>query len=521
MSPKFSARPSILETLKTFRAAHAGVSFMALGQAVLWLVLVLAASPGGAAPSAADWTLIKAAKRGDVSGVRQALAQGADVNAKTREGWTALMAASLSADRVAVVRLLLARGADARARNGRGLTSLMYASGAGSEPVVRLLLTHGADVAVQDKEGGTTALMFAASAPVTRLLLAWGAPVGTRDRTGRAALDYMVVPDNVASARLLLEHRARADAAGSETPPLMAASSPRMMRLLIAHGARVETRNKDGFTALLLAAQDNETAKVRFLLAHGARVSAARAGQSALYYAVERGRVDTVRVLLEHGAPVNTADRYGSTPLRHAIETDNVEAVHLLLEHGAQVSTKPDAPPLLLSSLSMLDDGPETTQLLLKYGAKVNQADKAGRTPLMLAAEQGKTAMVETLLRDGALVNAHDAKGRTALMRAAGAENRLALLKVLLSHGAKIDAVDRQGRTALMSIASSQGADGGASESAEFLLGRGASITKKDNIGFSALTRFQQNAAGNPGFAALLGRRRLPVTPAWEPHAFL
>lgn len=103
---------------------------------------------------------------------------------------------------------------------------------------MRLLLTHGADVAVQDKEGGTTALMFAASAPVTRLLLAGGAPVGARDHTGRVALDYMVVPDNVASARLLLEHGARADAAGGETTPLMAASSPRMMRLLLAHGAR-------------------------------------------------------------------------------------------------------------------------------------------------------------------------------------------------------------------------------------------------------------------------------------------
>lgn len=511
----------MLETLKTFRAAHAGVSFVALGQAVLCLALVLAASPGGAAPSAADRALIGAAKRGDVSGVRQALARGADVNAETKEGWTALMAAALSADRVAVVRLLLARGADARARNGRGLTALMYASGAGSAPVARLLLTHGADVAVQDTGDGTTALMFAASAPVTRLLLAWGAPAKTRDRTGRAALDYMVVPDNVASARLLLEHGAWADAAGSETTPLMAASSRRMMRLLLAHGAKLETRNKEGFTALLGSAQNDEAAKVRFLLAHGARISAARAGQTALYYAVERGRVDAARVLLEHGAPVNTADRYGSTPLRHAIETDNVEAVHLLLEHGAQVSTKPDAKPLLLSSLSMPDDGPETTRLLLKCGANVNQADKAGRTPLMLAAEQGRAAMAEMLLRSGASVNAQDSEGRTALMRAAGADNRLALLKVLLSHGAKLDAADRKGRTALMSIASTSGADGGASESAEFLLGKGASITKKDTLGLSALTLFQQNAAGNPGFAALLRRRRLPVTPAWEPRAFL
>lgn len=521
MPPMPDTRPSVLETLNTLRASHAGVPFLALGQTVLWLALVLAASPGWAAPNAADWTLIKAAKRGDVSGVRQALAQGTNVNAKTKEHWTALMAASLSADRVAVVRLLLARGADVQARNGRGLTALMYGSGAGSAPSVRLLLAHGADVAVQDKDDGTTALMFAASAPVTRLLLAWGAPVGTRDHTGRVALDYMVGPDNVASARLLLEHGARADAAGSETTPLMAASSPRMMRLLLAHGARLETRNKEGFTAILGSAQNDETAKVRFLLAHGARISAARAGQTALYYAVERGRVDVARVLLEHGTRVNTADRYGSTPLRHAIETDNVEAVHLLLEHGAQVSTKPDVPPLLLSSLSMPDDGPETTRLLLKYGANVNQPDKAGRTPLMLAAEQGKTAMAELLLRSGASVNAHDNEGRTALMRAAGAENRLALLKLLLSRGAKIDAVDRRGQTALMGVASSSGADGGASESAEFLLGKGASITRKDNSGLSALTLFQQNAAGNPGFAALLGRRRLPVTPAWEPHTFL
>ena len=496
---------------------------MAVAGVYLWLAL--AASAGWAAPNAADHTLIMAARRGDVSGVQQALAHGANVNAKTQEDWTALMAASFAANRAAVVRLLLARGADVQARNGRGLTSLMYASGAGSEPVVRLLLTHGADVAVQDTDDGTTALMFAASAPITRLLLARGAAVETRDRTGWTALCHMAAPDNLASARLLLEHGARANAADGGMAPLMAASTPRMMRLLIAHGARVEARDRAGWTALLWAAKrGDETAAIRFLLAHGARLNATRAGRSALYYAVEiYDGTATVRLLLDHGARVNMTNGSGWTPLNNAIQHGNVPAVRLLLEHGARVNAGWDAQggTPLINSLYSSEEGAEIRKLLLKYGADVNQADRAGQTPLMAAIEQKDTAMMEALLRRGARVNAHDQEGQTALMRAAEGNNRLPLVKLLLKHGAAIDAADRKGRTALMNIASHRYSYEGDTETAEFLLRRGASLTKKDKLGLSALALFQQNAAENPDFAALLRRRHLPGTPAWEPHAFL
>ena len=100
-----------------------------------------------------------AAYYGDLCEVERLLAAGANVNAKDRNGITALMAASLEGHRE-VVALLLARGAEINARTKDGETALIYASINGDKEVVALLLAKGADVNARTRDG-KTALMFA------------------------------------------------------------------------------------------------------------------------------------------------------------------------------------------------------------------------------------------------------------------------------------------------------------------------------------------------------------------------
>lgn len=57
---------------------------------------------------------------------------------------------------------------------------------------------------------------------------------------------------------------------------------------------------------------------------------------------------------------------------------------------------------------------PELVALLLKAGADPNSGDRAGRSPLMFAAAQGRVELVEVLLAGGADVEAKAANGRTA-----------------------------------------------------------------------------------------------------------
>src|SRR5262249_49988058 len=120
------------------------------------------------------------------------LEAGAQVNAKSANGWTALMAAATYGS-AEVVQLLIDAGADVKARdNENGYTILMWAAGSNREPKkkVQALLKAGADLKVVSN-GGRSALMSAASSealPVVELLLDLGEDISHRAKDGTTVL---------------------------------------------------------------------------------------------------------------------------------------------------------------------------------------------------------------------------------------------------------------------------------------------------------------------------------------------
>ncbi len=102
--------------------------------------------------------LIGAARKGDTAAVQSLLEAGADVNAKNKDGSTALMKAVRHTD---TIRALLAGGSDVDAKSNYGDTALLEAANIGHTDTVRALLQAGADVNAKDKDG-YTALTLAA-----------------------------------------------------------------------------------------------------------------------------------------------------------------------------------------------------------------------------------------------------------------------------------------------------------------------------------------------------------------------
>src|SRR5581483_1329525 len=104
-------------------------------------------------------------RRRDAALVARLLALGADVDAASPGGATALMWAVPD---VAKMRLLLEAGADVDARSEEDRTAIVIASGiAGASPAVRLLLEYGADASAS--HGGVTPLREAARVDDPRL----------------------------------------------------------------------------------------------------------------------------------------------------------------------------------------------------------------------------------------------------------------------------------------------------------------------------------------------------------------
>ncbi len=146
-------------------------------------------------------------------------------------------------------------------------------------------------------------------------------------------------------------------------------------------------------------------------------------------------------------------DSDGNTALICGVTNGNVKVVKVLLDAGADPNLGNSLwKPLMYASWPMREKLKQYTaivKMLLEKGAKVNARDKAGQTPLSLAAATGDVAMMKVLVAKGADVNTRDNTGNGALIGALQ-HHRFQNAKYLLKQGVDINARDKGGKTAQM-----------------------------------------------------------------------
>jgi ankyrin repeat protein len=107
---------------------------------------------------------------------------------------------------------------------------------------------------------------------------------------------------------------------------------------------------------------------------------------------------------------------------------------------------------LLLAIFHHDEDHSQTAEMLIGAGADVNQTNRSGQTPLMLAADSyvpNAAHTIELLLDKGADINARTPpKNLTALMVAAKSGN-IDAVRTLLARGAAVGETDADGQTAM------------------------------------------------------------------------
>lgn len=276
-----------------------------------------------------DEALMAAVRNGETAQVLKLLDAGANAHGRNRDGWSMLHYAA-GGGVPEVVLMLLDRKAEPDTRHKTGVTPLMMAAEAGHLEAVRLLLERGADAALTSKEGHSALDMARAKnrsqvvevlAPLTKKPNAKPVkPVNNTDDANNVAID----DNDVARERALTDAATKGRTSSVEK--------------LLDQGAKPNSQNQDGWTALALAAKSGYVDTVRALLERGADPNAKhKTGMTALMLAANGGHTQTVEALIEGGADVDEVNKAsGESALAMATKHNYAEIIKVLKAAGAK-----------------------------------------------------------------------------------------------------------------------------------------------------------------------------------------
>jgi ankyrin repeat protein len=256
-----------------------------------------------------------------------------------------------------------------------------------------------------------------------------------------------------------------------------------VVEALLDSGAEIESKDENGQTPLLLAANDGHETVVKVLIEANAETeSKDKDGQTPLSRAAEKGHETIVKMLIEAKADVKSKDMGSRTPLCWAAMKGCKAVVETLLKVNAEIESRDSCGQTSLSKAA--EQGHDTiVQILLEANADVESRDMRSRTPLYQAARKGRKAVVEALLKVNAEIESRDSCGQTSLSQAAERGHE-AIVKMLLEAKADIESRDRWGRTPLWWAATQK------SEAVvKTLLKANAEIESKDKSGRTSLSR--------------------------------
>ncbi|XP_006608848.1 protein fem-1 homolog CG6966 isoform X3 [Apis laboriosa] len=164
---------------------------------------------------------------------------------------------------------------------------------------------------------------------------------------------------HLALVKLLVKHGARVNSiTQTHSTPLRAACFDGhfdIVRFLVTHGADIEMSNRHGHTSLMIACYKGHIKIVKFLLALKANVNRkSKKGNTALHDCAESGSLEVVKVLIEHGARMGV-DSYGMSPLLTAAVTGHKHIVEYFISIPNLVSRKERIDALELLGATYVD----------------------------------------------------------------------------------------------------------------------------------------------------------------------
>lgn len=460
------------------------------------------------------------------------LKNGAFVDSVDSNGRTPLLMEIPPASQMQIYKLLVLKKASVRHKDNYGDTVLHIATKLNSSTdVIAYLVRCGATLSERNKDGNTPLAIAVANQNIRHIMFYAdsGAPIHAQNQDGYSPLTLVLSMEHrqtktgkvieLLSALINSKNIATTDSMGNNPVHLAILSNSTLpvIKYCVLAGPDINARNKDGDTALLIAAKMNNMNAGLFLLESGAdmfitntkdesplklaflnpeiekwiltkdRIEASDVmGNRPLHYAASWKMDDAVNKLVAKKVKVNAKNLSGETPLFSASRADSPSTIEILVKSGAAVNSKnPDSRDSIGNTpvhCAVLARTLNSIEKLSELGVDLNARNMTGKTALSLACQEQNAQVVSLLLKCGADVNSTDSTGRTVLTESLIVGNR-EIVSLFLSSGADPSIREVSGKNAFHFAVYS-----GDASVIDVIRKSGANPLSRDNMGESPFT---------------------------------
>lgn len=238
---------------------------------------------------------------------------GALVNLRAGDGFNALMEAVRTGN-IEIAKLLIEHNSDINIKNKDGKNMIMIACEKGNEEMFNLLIENNADIN-EKSSWGASALIYASekgNINIMQYLIDNGIDVnGKADDNGDTPLLWAVTGQNPYEAsKLLIENGADINAtndSGVAPATILAASTPKVVKLLKNNGADLDTKFLDYYPPIAIAAGAGNLEIVKALVENGANVNyyPNDINYTAIFHAIDQHNYEVAEYLFKNGVDLN------------------------------------------------------------------------------------------------------------------------------------------------------------------------------------------------------------------------
>ncbi|WP_353270996.1 ankyrin repeat domain-containing protein [Wolbachia endosymbiont (group A) of Hedychridium roseum] len=296
-----------------------------------------------------------------------------------------------------------------------------------------------------------------------------GFDINSKDASGITLLHKFTKEGDLVGVKSLLEHEADFNVVDNENRnPLHYAimHGHKKIAKLFVNQLTINSKDKNGFTPLHLAALQDDTELIDFLITKGAKINEkdAKEGYTPLHIASLYGSKKSVQILIDSGANLECEDNNFRTPLFLTIYQctahydSRAEIIEYLIKKGANIEAK-DAENNTTLFLAAYNNKMQIVKLIAKRQQASNDEIKLkeffctknnhGFDALDCAIEHNNRKMVTFLVSKGIDANDQDFNGNARLHKASHNGNTKTV-KLLLKLKVNINAVTKCNSTPLL-----------------------------------------------------------------------